>query len=304
MIGGRTRHDLALPASHDFATADGMLRYLDEGTGPAVVCVHGNPTWSFYYRRLLRVLSTDHRVIVPDHLGMGRSEMPSERYYGFDLAARVRDFGDLMDLLGVGVSRPATLVVHDWGGPIALTWAARQPHRVGRLVLMNTAAFPRPDGQRFPWLLRPLRVPYVGEALVCGLNVFVHGTLWVGARRHRLPARVRHAYRAPYDSWHRRTAVLRFVRDVPVGPGGRTHALLAETDAELHRLADRPTLIVWGMRDPVLTPSILDEWRRRLPAAEVHAIADAGHLVLEDAAETVPVIATFFARTRQAVDGR
>lgn len=304
MTAGTHADDLALPASHDFATADGMLRYLDEGTGPAVVCVHGNPTWSFYYRRLVRVLSPDHRVIVPDHLGMGRSDMPSELYYGFDLAARVEDFTSLMDHLGVGTSRPATLVVHDWGGAIALTWAARQPHRVGRLVIMNTAAFPRPTGHRFPWLLRPPRVPYLGEALVCGLNAFVHGTLWVGARRQPLPARVRRAYRAPYDSWHRRTAVLRFVRDLPDAPVGRTHALLAETDAELHRLADRPTLIVWGMRDPVLTPPILDEWRRRLPGAEVHALDDTGHLVLEDAPEAVPVISSFLARTRRAVDHR
>lgn len=302
MTTGTAADDLALPASHPFSTADGTLRYLDEGTGPAVVCVHGNPTWSFYYRRLLRVLCTDHRVIVPDHLGMGRSDMPSEHYYGFDLAARVEDFSSLMDFLGIGVSRPATLVVHDWGGAIALTWAARQPHRVGRLVILNTAAFPPPVGHRRPWLLWPARVPYLGEVLVCGLNAFVHGALWIGARRQRLPAPVRRAYRAPYDSWERRTAVLRFVRDVPAAPVGRTHALLDETDAELHRLADRPALIVWGMRDPVLTPRILDEWRRRLPAAEVHAIDDAGHLVLEDAPETVPMIAAFLARTRQAVD--
>ncbi|HSJ44313.1 MAG TPA: alpha/beta fold hydrolase [Euzebyales bacterium] len=302
MTSAAAGDDLALPASRVYATADGMLRYVDEGTGPAVVCVHGNPTWSFHYRRLLRALSTDHRVIVPDHLGMGRSDMPSERHYGFDLAARVADFSDLMDHVGVGISRPATLVVHDWGGAIALAWATRQPHRVGRLVVLNTAVFPVPDRLRFPWLLRPFRVPCLGEVLVCGLNAFVRGTLWIGARRQRLPAPVRRAYRAPYDSWHRRTAVLRFVRDVPAAPRGPTHALLAETDAELHRLADRPTLIVWGMRDPVLGPPILDEWRRRLPAAEVHAIGDAGHLVLEDAPETVPMIAAFLARTRWTVD--
>jgi len=302
MTVGAAADDLALPAAEAFTTVDGTLRYLDEGAGPAVVCVHGNPTWSLYYRRLVRILSADHRVIVPDHLGMGRSDMPSQDWYGFDLAARVDDFAALRDHLGVGVSRPATLVVHDWGGAIALTWAARQPSRVGRIVVMNTAAFPPPHGHRFPWLLRLPRAPYVGELLVCGLNAFVRGALLIGARRQRLPRHVRRAYRAPYDSWHRRTAVLRFVRDVPARPGGRTHALLAETAGELHRLADRPALIVWGMRDPVLTPSILAEWRRRLPAAEVHAIGDAGHLVLEDAPEALPLIADFLARTRRAVD--
>lgn len=302
MTAATTADDLCLPEPQAFATAHGTLRYLDEGDGPAVVCVHGNPTWSLYYRRLLRLLAADHRVVVPDHLGMGRSDVPAARSYGFDLAARVDDFGALMDHLGVGVTRPATLVVHDWGGAIALTWATRHPARVGRLVVLNSAAFPRPPGVRFPWLLRLPRAPYLGEAVVCGLNAAVRGTLVLGVRRRRLPAAVRSAYLAPYDSWHRRTAVLRFVRDVPATRDGRTHALLTETGAQLPRLADRPALIVWGMRDPVLTPAILSAWRHRLPTAEVHAIPDAGHLVLEDAPEALPLIAAFLARTRWAVD--
>lgn len=302
MLGRVTPDDVGLPPAEELSRADGVLRYIDQGRGPAVVCVHGNPTWSYYYRRLLPPLASDHRVIIPDHLGMGRSDMPSPTWYGFDLAARVDDFAVLMDHLAVGITRPATLVVHDWGGAIALAWAARRPDRVGRLVIMNTAAFPLPGGQRLPWVLWPPRVPYLGEALVCGANAFVRGTLRFGVRRQRLPRAVRRAYRAPYGSWDRRQAVLRFVRDVPAGPAGRTHALLAETEAELHRFADRPALVVWGMRDPVLRPAILDAWRRRLPAAEVHPIADAGHLVLEDAPETVPLIAAFLARTRRAVE--
>jgi pimeloyl-ACP methyl ester carboxylesterase len=281
----------------ELARPAGALRYVDRGTGPDVVCVHGNPTWSYYFRDLVRALAGSHRVVVPDHLGMGRSDVPDPGRYDYDLAARVDDFGALMDHLQIGTDAPATLVVHDWGGAIALTWAVRHPDRVGRLVLTNTAAFPLLPGHRVPWLLRPARVPVLGEALVCGANAFVRGTLRIGLRRRRLAPEVRRAYRSPYRTWHERTGVLRFVRDVPAGPGGRTHALLAETSANLHRLADRPALIVWGLRDPVLTADYLEEWRRRLPDAEVHALDDAGHLVLEDAAEAVPLIAAFLART-------
>lgn len=293
---------LTLPAPRELPRPAGTLRYIDAGDGPAVVCVHGNPTWSFYFRTLLHALVVDHRVIVPDHLGMGRSDTPPAGRYPYDLAARVEDFGALMDHLSVGADRPATLVVHDWGGAIALTWAVRHPDRVGRLVLTNTAAFPLLPGRSLPWLLRPARVPLLGEALVCGANAFVNGTLRLGVRRGPLPTAVRRAYRAPYGTWRHRVGVLRFVRDLPARPTGRTHALLAETAADLHLLNDRPTLIVWGLRDPVLTPAYLDEWRRRLPAAEIHAIADAGHLVLEDAAEAVPLIVAFLARTGRAAE--
>lgn len=287
----------ALPPAQELQRPAGVLRYIDEGDGPTVVCVHGNPTWAFYYRTLLATLADDHRVIVPDHLGMGRSDVPPPERYAYDLAARVDDFAALMDDLAVGVDRPATLVVHDWGGAIALTWATRHPDRVGRLVVTNTAAFPALPGQRLPWGLWLARVPVLGDVLVRGGNAFVRGATWLGVTRQRLSADVRRGYRAPYDSWARRLGVLRFVQDVPAAPGGRTHALLAQTGADLHLLADRPTLIVWGVRDPVLTPPYLREWRRRLPDAEVHPIPDAGHLVLEDAAEAVPLIAAFLART-------
>ncbi|CAN5854175.1 alpha/beta fold hydrolase [soil metagenome] len=290
-----------LPAARELQRPAGVLRYIDHGVGPAVVCVHGNPTWSYYYRALVPALSDHHRVVVPDHLGMGRSDTPPASRYGYDLAARVDDLAALMDTLAIGVDRPATLVVHDWGGAIALAWATRNPDRVGRLVLCNTAAFPRLDGEPLPWLLRPARVPMLGALLVQGANAFARGTLRIGVRRRQLSRAVRRAYLAPYRSWHDRTGVLAFVRDVPDDPSGPTHALLAETAANLHLLADRPALVLWGMRDPMLTPAYLTEWRRRLPGAEIHAIADAGHLVLEDAPETVPLVVEFLARTAGTV---
>lgn len=298
---GRRSGDPLPYAARELARPAGVMRYVDEGAGPAVVCVHGNPTWAFYYRNLVAVLARDHRVIVPDHLGMGRSDTPPTARYPYDLTARVDDFGALLDHLRIGVDAPATFIVHDWGGAIALAWAVRHPERVGRLVLLNTAAFPPPAGTRLPWVLRPPRVPLLGEVAVCGVNAFVRGALRFGVRRGRLPADVRRGYRAPYRTWRDRRGVLAFVRDIPVQPAGRTHDLLARTGARLQRLADRPVLLVWGLRDPVLTPAYLREWRQRFPAAEAHAVEDAGHLVLEDAAEAVPLIVAFLARTADRV---
>lgn len=293
-----------LQAPRELVRPAGTMRYVDQGSGPAVVCVHGNPTWSLYFRGLAAALAVDHRVILPDHLGMGRSDVPDPARYGYDLAARVADLGALLDHLAIGVERPATLVVHDWGGAIALTWAARHPERVGRVVLLNTAAFPLLPGHGLPWLLRLARLPWVGPALVCGGNVFVRAALRLGVRRRPLAPAVRRAYLAPHRSWRSRQPILRFVRDIPTDAGQPTHTLLAATGAGLGWLADRPTMLVWGARDPVLTPAYLDEWRRRLPDAETHVIDDAGHLVLEDAAEVVPLVVAFLARTRAEVAAR
>lgn len=299
----RSPSPVALLPAHELRRPAGVLRYTDVGAGPEVVCVHGNPTWAYHYRNLVATLSPDHRVVVPDHLGMGRSDIPEAARYGYDLAARVDDLTALLDELEIGVEVPATLIVHDWGGAIALAWATRHPERVGRLVLCNTAAFPRLDGEPLPWLLRPARMPVLGPLLVQGVNAFVRGTLRLGVRRQQLSPEIRRGYLAPYRSWRDRRAVLAFVRDIPDRPTGATHSLLTETAAKLHVLADRPTLLLWGLRDPVLTPRYLAEWRRRLPHAEMHVIADAGHLVLEDAPETVPLIVAFLARTRGMLTG-
>ena len=269
-------------------------RYVDEGSGPPVVMLHGNPTWSYMYRGLVAALRGRYRTLAPDHLGMGRSDVPAPARYPYDLARRVEDLTRFLDALDL--DEPVTLVVHDWGGMIGLAWAVEHPDRVARLVLMNTAAFPLPDHKRLPLTLRLARMPYLGEGLVRGLNAFAVGATLLGVRR-RMPRTVRRAYLAPYSSWRRRLAIWRFVRDIPVRPSDPSYPLVASTGERLGRLAAIPTLICWGTRDPVFDLDYLDEWERRLPGAEVHRI-DAGHLVLEDAPDVVvPLIERFLDRT-------
>jgi len=260
------------------------MHYLDEGRGDPVVCVHGNPTWSFYYRKLAATLSSNHRVIVPDHVGCGLSDKPGDDRYDYTLARRISDLEDLLDHLDVD---RITLVVHDWGGAIGLGWAVRHPDRVSRLVILNTAAFHLPPGKRLPWQLWLVRNTPIGALLVRGFNAFARGATRVACTRIRLPRPVRDAYCAPYDSWSNRIATLRFVQDIPLSPSDPAYGVISTIRSGLAAFGDRPVMFCWGGRDFVFDRHFLAEWRRIFPAADVHEFADCGHYVLEDASEEI-----------------
>lgn len=251
-----------------------------------VLLVHGNPTWSFYFRSLLRALpAAGYRAIAPDHIGMGLSDKPSAADYPHTLARRVEDFGDFVDSLGL--DRPLTLVVHDWGGPIALSWAVTHPERIEKLVVLNTGAFPLPPGKRIPWSLQAARIPVISDIAVRRFGAFSRGAVVMGTARRWLPAEARDGLLAPYDTPAHRVAVHAFVQDIPTGPADPAFAVLTALEDGLPRLADKPTLICWGLKDPVFDEGILDHLVARMPGAEVHRFADAGHYVLEDAAERI-----------------
>jgi cis-3-alkyl-4-acyloxetan-2-one decarboxylase len=265
----------------------GGLRYhfLDEGEGEPVVMVHGNPTWSFYYRGLVEGLRSSYRTIVPDHIGCGLSDKPDDSRYDYTLESRIADLEALVEHLELDGG--LTLVVHDWGGAVGLGYATRHPEQVARLVVLNTAAFHLPRTKTFPWPLWLCRDTPLGTYLVRGLNAFCRGTARVGCTRRPLPRDVRDAYCAPYDSWAHRIAVLRFVQDIPLRPGDRSYDLVTRMQDSLAQLAEVPTLIGWGMKDFVFDHHFLAEWVRRFPGAEVHRFAQAGHYVLEDEGEQI-----------------
>ncbi len=270
------------------------LHCLDEGKGVPVVMLHGNPTWSFYYRNLVLALRDSYRCIVPDHIGCGLSDKPAANRYPYTLARRVEDLEAVLDRLDV--RDPVTLIVHDWGGMIGLAWAVRHPERVARLVVLNTGAFHLPAGKRLPWQLWLVRNTPLGPLLVRGLNAFCRGAVRTCCTRRPMPADVRAGYLLPYDSWANRVGVLRFVEDIPLKPGDPGYDLVTATQDGLVRLQDVPMLLCWGMRDFVFDHHFLAEWERRFPKAEVHRFEDAGHYVLEDAGEEiVPLVGQFVA---------
>jgi haloalkane dehalogenase len=278
---------------------DGIqMAFVDEGEGPPVVMVHGNPTWSFFWRRLIAALSPDHRCVVPDHVGCGRSDVPPDTDYRYTLESRIDDLERLIDHLGL---EDVTLAVHDWGGLIGLGWAVRHPDRVRRLVILNTAAFHLPAGKAVPWQLKLVRDTSLGALLVRGANAFAAGATHLAVVRP-LPGRIRAAYRAPYDSWTNRLATLRFVQDIPLAPGDPAWAAVTDVAERLDRFASCPILICWGERDFVFDIDYLAEFERIWPHAEVHRFPDAGHYVLEDAGdEIVRQVRDFMAR--HPVDG-
>jgi len=267
------------------------MHYLDEGKGDPVVLLHGNPSWSFLWRDLVKDLRSDFRCIAPDHVGCGLSDQPLDGFYGYRLRNRVDDIDALLESLGVR-SR-VTLVLHDWGGMIGMAWAARRPDRVSRLVVMNTAAFRIPGGKELPTGLRWARNPLLGPFLVQWLNLFVRGAI----RRctvKPLPPAVAAAYRRPHAALYRRLSVLRFVQDIPLGPRDPSWSILEETERALSRFANVPMLLCWGMRDFVFDGAFLEEWERRFPRAEAHRFEDAGHWLLEDAGDRiVPIVRRF-----------
>jgi pimeloyl-ACP methyl ester carboxylesterase len=300
VVTGAALGEISPFAPHFFTRDRWRLHYVDEGRGDPVVMLHGNPSWSFYYRRLVEALRPRHRVIVPDHIGCGLSEKPGITEYPYTLESRVDDLEALLDQLAV--DGELTLVLHDWGGMIGMAYASRHPGRIRRLIVLNTAAFHLPPGKPLPWQLRLCRSP-LGPFLVRGLNAFCLGAVLLGTTRRPLPAPVRRAYLAPYDSWKNRAAVQRFVEDIPLRPGETGYDLVTAVQEGLERFRELPVLICWGERDFVFDGRFLDEWKRRFPAAEVHTFSDCGHYVLEDAPEEIIALVHRFIGDRSAAAG-
>lgn len=281
-------------ASHFHDRRGLKLHYLDEGSGDPVVMLHGNPTWSYYYRNLVAALSPTHRCIVPDHIGCGLSDKPQPPRYDYSLDSRVADLTDLLDRLGVREN--VTLVLHDWGGMIGMAWAARHASAIKRLVILNTAAFPLPASKPLPVRLKIGRNTRIGAWMIRGLNAFCKHAASVGVKRKPMSKDVRGWYLHPYDSWANRVAVLKFVQTIPLKHDDPGMDIVLEAAEGLKQFASTPNLVCWGMQDFVFDHHFLAEWERRMPHARIHRFEDCGHYILEDAADqVVPMVRDFIA---------
>lgn len=278
--------------SHYVDVLGGRMHYVDEGEGSPIVMLHGNPTWSFYYRELIKGLGDQYRVIVPDHIGCGLSDKPQN--YPYTLSTHIDNLERLIDHLELD---RVTLAVHDWGGPIGFGWATRHPERVRRFIVFNTAAFVK---GRMPLRIRICRWPIIGDIAVRRLNGFARAALWMAcADRKRMTPLVRQGYLLPYDSVANRVAIQCFVHDIPLNPRVPSHRVLQEIEAKLPQFGDRPMIILWGMKDFCFTEQFLVEWIRQFPNAAVHRLHDAGHYVVEDAHERIlPLVQKFLEETR------
>ncbi len=274
------------PFSSHYMDRNGLkYHYIDEGTGEPVIMIHGNPTWSFYFRNLIKALSPQFRTIAPDHIGCGFSDKPDTQTYDFRLKSRVDDLESLADYLHL--KKNITLIVHDWGGMIGMIYALRHPERISRIVVMNTSGFFPPGEKRLPLRLRFIRnFSLLAAPLVLGCNLFAYSALYMASRKG-LSQEVKSGLISPYNCPKNRIATLAFVQDIPVNPKDPSYSLVKYADENLHKLSGIPMLICWGRHDFVFDSDYLAEWQRRFPHADVHLFSDAGHYVLEDAADEV-----------------
>lgn len=280
-------------SSNYFIINNLKMHYLEGGkdNDETLVMIHGNPSWSFYYRHLFNTLVDKFHCIVPDHIGMGLSDKPDDKEYNFTLKQRVDNLEALLDSLGS--NKDLTLIVHDWGGMIGLAYATRHPDRIKRLIISNTAGFKIPEGKQVPWQLKMTRTPVIGALLNQGFNAFPRGAVNTCVTRKPMSKEIGEAYMAPYDNWSNRLAVLRFVEDIPLDKDHISYDVVEEVDNKLEQFKTLPVLICWGLKDFVFDNDFLAEWKRRLPDAEYHEY-DAGHYLLEDAGdEVIPVIQEF-----------
>ncbi|MEJ2282210.1 MAG: alpha/beta fold hydrolase [Desulfobacterales bacterium] len=281
------------PFESHFMDLNGFkYHYVDEGSGDPVVMLHGNPTWSFYFRALIEDLSRSYRTIVPDHIGCGLSDKPDSKAYGYKFENRVDDLDALIENLAI--TEKITLVLHDWGGFIGMAYALRHPERICRFVLMNTAAFLPPAGKPIPTALKLIRsLKPLAALAVQGFNLFARGALFKNSYRG-LSGDVKAGLIAPYNCWQNRIATLKFVQDIHLTQDNPSFRLVKELDQNLEIFSNSPILICWGEHDFVFDLDYLNEWIRRFPKAEVHRFAEAGHYVMEDVPQQIVALTREF----------
>lgn len=288
------------PFESHFETIGGhQYHYVEEGKGEPVVMLHGNPSWSFYYRELIQKLCPYFHCLAPDHIGCGYSDKPDDAAYCYTLEQRVNDLEAFLEKKGI--AQNIHLVVHDWGGIIGMAYAHRHPQSIKKIVLLNTAAFHLPQGKSFPFALRLAR-SWVGAFFIRGFNAFSGLATIEGVKRIRLSRAVRSGLTAPYNSWKNRIATLRFVQDVPLDPGDPGYEMVTEMQEHLGQFRNIPTLIAWGMKDFVFDRHFLEAWTQYLPEAHVYRFEDSGHYVLEDQQEAIgKLVLDFFRESNEKV---
>lgn len=250
------------------------MHYVDEGpvNKNPILMIHGNPTWSFFYRNIIKNFKDQHRVIAPDHIGMGFSDKPQD--YDYKLEQRIADLKHFIEGLDL---QNITLIVHDWGGPIGLGVAELMPERFKNFVILNTAAF---HINTLPKRIALCRMPVVGPFLIKKLNAFSFGAVEFCSVKP-LFGGAREGYLRPYQTPEERIAIHEFIQDIPLEEQHPSRKLLNEIEEKLTSLKG-PKLILWGARDFCFHDQFYDYWRKVFPEARSVYLSNAGHYLVED----------------------
>ena len=266
----------------------GKMHYVDEGSGEPIVMVHGNPTWSFLYRHLIKGLSANYRCIAIDHIGFGLSDKPrDESYLPQEHAQNLAALITKLNLKNV------TLVVHDWGGPIGLSYAVHYPANVKRIVLMNSWMWPVKGDSHYEQFSHFMGGP-IGQFLIKRFNFFVRvvmkraygdKTKWTEA--------IRQQYLMPFDSPHERKGCWTFAKQVLAANDWLT-ALWDKSD----NIKSKPTLILWGKKDIAFRKKELERWKELFTDRDVILFDQVGHFVPEEQGIVLcPLVQNFLMKT-------
>ena len=258
------------------------LHYIDEGPKdtPPIIMVHGNPTWSFFYRNLIRTFSPNRRVIAIDHIGCGLSSKPQD--YDYTLENHIQNLSQLFNeviLPDLG-DKKFDLIVHDWGGAIGLGFASRFKQYLNKSVIMNTAAY---TDENIPKSINICKIPIFGEKLVRHLNAFAWPATFMAVKTPLSPLITR-GYLLPYDNNKNRKATARFVMDIPMKPSHPSWSTLKKIEEALPELPGEK-LLLWGEQDFCFSPHFFERWKVFYPNAQTCLLPKAGHYLLEDEPE-------------------
>jgi cis-3-alkyl-4-acyloxetan-2-one decarboxylase len=254
----------------------------EKGDAPSqtILCIHGNPTWSFYYRSIASQFQNKARVIAVDNMGCGLSDKPAD--YDYCLKNHTANLIYLIDKLDL---KNVLMVVHDWGGAIGLGAAVSRPERIAKLLILNTAAFVPPY---IPLRIAACRIPLMGSLAIRYANAFAWTATWMAIDRlKKLPQATKSGLLHPYGTPADRIAIDRFVQDIPMHKEHRTWEVLNRLEQNLSKLAGKPTTMVWGMKDWCFRPECLERLSKHLPQAKIQKLEDVGHYVMEEAPQEV-----------------
>jgi haloalkane dehalogenase len=257
--------------SHFFKIEKNNLHFLDEGSGEAILMLHGNPTWSFFYRNLTKYFSKNYRVIVPDHLGCGLSDKPQD--FSYTLNEHIKNIEKLVLKLDL---KDITLIVHDWGGAIGMGLATRHPTLIKKIVVMNTAAFISSD---IPTRINILRNPF-GEWAIRQFNGFSYPATFMSTTKKLSPI-IKKGFTLPYHDFESRIATAKFVQDIPMEETHTSYSTLKNIENKLSDLKV-PMLFLWGEKDFCFTMKFLKRWQEFYPQAKTRIFENAGHYLIED----------------------
>lgn len=253
---------------------ENKIHYVDVGAGKPILFVHGNPTWSYYYRNLISHFSKKNRCVALDHIGCGFSSKPQD--YEYTLENHIKNLMKLIETLDLS---DITLVVHDWGGAIGFGSATRMPERFSKFVILNTSAF---FVDRIPFRIHLCRRPkFFAKFFVQALNGFAYPATFMTTVR-KLTKEEKRNYLLPYNSYKNRIAVYSFVQDIPMEENHPSRKTLDEIESKLPLFKDKKIVIIWGGQDFCFNKAFFDKWKAIYPMAKSYYFEDASHYVIED----------------------